>query len=259
MGQRTHVHLPRMLPGAGSRSPLTCLDQGAPWMPRPGFRKPRDKAARLRNAGPTIPTRRDFFQAATWNDSRPSFSFDSPSITPKNIEVLDAYLHRPPLLYKVEKLRTVLLSEQGFHTKDYSSEAQQLQAVALVYTWHKIRPLETIEAFHNHRWIDAREEGGLLLGLRTLGDAKTPYGERKFGLERLPGTEHPRGTGRQCVRQGTHRRDGFLPNSLPRSDTRPGRGALIQRRSADLRPAFPRSSRRSRGVRGRRKPLRTNG
>ena len=86
-----------------------------------------------------------------------------------------------PLLYKVEKLRTVLLSEQGFHTKDYSSEAQQLQAVALVYTWHKIRPLETIEAFHNHRWIDAREEGGLLLGLRILGDAKTPYGERKFG------------------------------------------------------------------------------
>ncbi len=121
------------------------------------------------------------FQAATWNDTRPSFSFDSPYITPKNIEVLDAYLHRPPLLYKGEKLRTVLLSEQGFHTKDYSPEAQQLQAAALVYTWHKIRPLETIEAFHNHRWIDAREEGGLLLGLRTLGDAKTPYGERKFG------------------------------------------------------------------------------
>ncbi len=95
--------------------------------------------------------------------------------------MLDAYPHRPPLLYKVEKLRTVLLSEQGIHTKDYSSEAQQLQAVALVYTWHKIRPLEAIEAFHNHRWIDAREEGGLLLGLRTLGDAKTPYGERKFG------------------------------------------------------------------------------
>ena len=95
MGQRTHVHLPRMLPGAGSRSPLTCLDQGAPWMPRPGFRKPRDKAARLRNAGTYHPYPQGLFQAATWNDSRPSFSFDSPSITPKNIEVLDAYLHRP--------------------------------------------------------------------------------------------------------------------------------------------------------------------
>jgi hypothetical protein len=127
------------------------------------------------------PCPQGLFQAATWNDARPSFSFDSPYITPKNIELLDAYLHRPPLLYNGEKLRTVLLSEQGFHTKDYSCEAQQLQAAALVYTWHKIRPLETIEAFHNNRWIDAREEGGLQLGLRTLGDAKTPYGERKFG------------------------------------------------------------------------------
>jgi hypothetical protein len=67
------------------------------------------------------------FQAAAWNDTRPTFSFDSHCITPKNIEVLDAYLHRAPLLYKGEKLRTVLLSEQGFHTKDYSPEAQQLQ------------------------------------------------------------------------------------------------------------------------------------
>ena len=121
------------------------------------------------------------FQAATWNDKRPSFSFDSPYITPKNIEVLDAYLHRQPLLYRGEKLRTVLLSEQGFHSKDYSPESQQLQAAALVYTWHKIRPLSTIEAFHNHRWIDNQGEGGLLPGLRTLPDAAKPFGERKSG------------------------------------------------------------------------------
>ena len=121
------------------------------------------------------------FQAATWNDKRPSFSFDSPYITPKNIEVLDAYLHRQPLLYQGKTPRAVLLSEQGFHTKDYSPEAQQLQAAALVYTWHKIRPLPTIEAFHNHRWIDSTEEGGLLLGLRTVPAAAAPFGERKSG------------------------------------------------------------------------------
>ncbi len=121
------------------------------------------------------------FHAAAWNDKRPCFSLDSPYITPKNIEVLDAYLHRQALLYRGEKLRTVLLSEQGFHTKDYSPAAQQLQAAALVYTWHKIRPLATIEAFHNHRWIDARDEGGLLLGLRTLPVAGQPFGERKTG------------------------------------------------------------------------------
>ena len=45
--------------------------------------------------------------------------------------------------------------------------------------WHKIRPLPTIEAFHNHRWIDAKDEGGLLLGLRTVPDAAAPFGERK--------------------------------------------------------------------------------
>jgi hypothetical protein len=121
------------------------------------------------------------FQAATWNDTRPTFSFDSPYITPKNIEVLDAYLHRTPLLYEGKKLRTVLLSEQGFHTRDYSPEAQQLQAAALVYTWHKIRPLASIEAFHNHRWIDALDEGGLLLGLRTAPGKGGPFGERKSG------------------------------------------------------------------------------
>jgi hypothetical protein len=75
----------------------------------------------------------------------------------------------------------VLLSEQGFHTKDYSPEAQQLQAAALVYTWHKIRPLASIEAFHNHRWIDALDEGGLLLGLRTAPGTGGPFGERKSG------------------------------------------------------------------------------
>jgi Family of unknown function (DUF5722) len=127
------------------------------------------------------PCPQGLFQAVTWNDKRPSFSFDSPYITPKNIEVLDAYLHRQPLLYRCEKLRTVLLSEQGFHSKDYSHEAQQLQAAAFVYTWHKIRPLSTIEAFHNHRWIDHRGGGGLLLGLRTLPDAAKPFGERKSG------------------------------------------------------------------------------
>ncbi len=119
------------------------------------------------------------FDAATWNDKRPTHSFDSPYVTLKNIEVLDAYLRRRALLYGGVTPRTVLLSEQGFHTKDYSAPAQQLQAAALVYTWHKIRQLPTIEAFHHHRWIDASGEGGLLLGLRTLPDANNPFGVPK--------------------------------------------------------------------------------
>jgi hypothetical protein len=109
------------------------------------------------------------------------------------------------MLYKGEGLRTVLLSEQGYHTKDYFSEAQQLQAAALVYTWHKIRPLPTIEAFHNHRWIDAREKGGLLLGLRTVPDAEKPFGERKSGWSVFqaldtPGEEAASAFAREIIR-----------------------------------------------------------
>jgi hypothetical protein len=127
------------------------------------------------------PYPQSLFQAETWKDKESGYSFDTPYITLKNIEVLDAYLLQSPLLFQGTTPRTVLLSEQGFHTRDYSPAAQQLQAAALVYTWHKIRHLPTIEAFHNHRWIDARGEGGLLLGLRTLPEPEKPFGERKSG------------------------------------------------------------------------------
>jgi hypothetical protein len=129
------------------------------------------------------PYPQSLFKADTWNDKLATFSFDTPMITPKNIEVLDAYLKQPSLLYLGSILRAVLLSEQGYHSDGYSEEAQQLQAAAFVYTWHKIRPLRSIEAFHNHRWIDHPQEGGLKLGLRTLPDEENPYGRKKLSWE----------------------------------------------------------------------------
>jgi hypothetical protein len=123
------------------------------------------------------------FEPATWRDRRAVWDFDTELITPKNIEVLDAYLHRPEMLYQGKALRRVLLSEQGFHTRNDGVEAQRLQAAALVYIWHKIRPLESIEAFHNHRWQDHPGEGGLMVGLRTLPSPGKPFGERKFAWE----------------------------------------------------------------------------
>jgi hypothetical protein len=126
------------------------------------------------------PYPQSLFHAATWNDKLALPHFETPHITPKNIEVLDAYLQRPHMLYLGKHTRGVLLSEQGFHTAPDSLEAQRLQAAALVYTWHKIRPLKSIEAFHNHRWIDAAGEGGLLLGLRSLPEPGKPFGERKY-------------------------------------------------------------------------------
>ena len=119
------------------------------------------------------------FEAAAWNDQPVSFSYGTRFITPKNIEVLDAFMHEPWMRYHGAKLRPVILSEQGFNTRDYSEKSQLLQGAGLVYMFDKIRPLESIEGFQNHRWIDANE-GGLLLGLRTLPDKLHPRGEKKY-------------------------------------------------------------------------------
>lgn len=114
----------------------------------------------------------------TWEDTVPTASFDTRYITIKNIEVLDAYLHQPEFLHK-NRTRTVLLSEQGYHTPDYSEKSLLDKAAAIAYTWKKITPLRTIETYHYHRWIDHPLEGGLKVGLRTLPGEGKPHGERK--------------------------------------------------------------------------------
>ncbi len=185
------------------------------------------------------PYPQSLFKADAWNDKLPTDNFDTSLITPKNIAVLDRWMHRPEMLFQggrptasrgsalspredrvgresergvvpnadassprpsppsgeergtntagplplSGKVRGVILSEQGFHTSDYSDASQRLQAAAFVYTWHKLRGLKSIEAFHNHRWVDHPQEGGLKLGVRTLPSDGKPYGDRKFAWE----------------------------------------------------------------------------
>lgn len=114
----------------------------------------------------------------TWEDAMVTAKFDTRFITPKNIEVLDAYLRQPQFLYK-DKPRTIVLSEQGYHTPDYSEKSMRDKAAAIAYTWEKILPLESIESFHYHRWVDHPQEGGLKVGLRTLPAPGKPFGDRK--------------------------------------------------------------------------------
>jgi len=130
------------------------------------------------------------FNPATWNDRHALLAFDTPMITPKNLEVLDAYLRQPRFLYHHKDVRTVLLSEQGFHSKDYSEASQRLQAAGLVYTFEKLKQLPIIESFYNHRWIDHPGEGGLKVGLRQYPESGKPYGPRKmiFDVYRAIGT-----------------------------------------------------------------------
>jgi len=104
----------------------------------------------------------------TWLDSRVSHSFETPLITPKNIEVLDAWVRQKRTFYRGQTPRTVWLSEQGLNSRDYSETSLAEQAAGMAYVWKKIKPLESIEAFVYHNWVDNEQEDGLLIGLRKL-------------------------------------------------------------------------------------------
>lgn len=111
-----------------------------------------------------------------YNDRSPSFDFNTPRITFKNIEMLPAYLSQPELLYK-GKPRRIILSEQGFNSRgDAISEEQAAAAYCLAYL--KITKQPTIDLFTHHAYVDNRYEFGLNLGLRRLNDDDT-IGEPK--------------------------------------------------------------------------------
>jgi hypothetical protein len=65
------------------------------------------------------------------------------------------------------KQRSIILSEQGFHTPD-GPEGQKIQAAAFCYAYKKIEKLNGIDAFILHRHVDNANEGGLMLGLRGM-------------------------------------------------------------------------------------------
>jgi len=115
----------------------------------------------------------------TWQPAKSKFSFDTPLITFYNIEVIDAFARRPDVRYQGKKVRSVILSEQGFNTPDYSEESFRNQAAALAYGWKKIKNIPSIEAFHYHRWIDHEKEGGLKLGLWTVKPGTVNMPEKK--------------------------------------------------------------------------------
>jgi hypothetical protein len=115
------------------------------------------------------PYPQDLFNPRTWEDKDATFSLGSPVITPRNLEVLDAYMKQPALLYQ-GKGRPVHLSEKGFNSKDYSLTSLEDQAAGMAFAWKKIGALSSIQSWHYHNWIDNRDEGGLKIGLRKFPD-----------------------------------------------------------------------------------------
>ncbi|MGQ9648729.1 MAG: DUF5722 domain-containing protein [Phycisphaerae bacterium] len=111
-----------------------------------------------------------------WRDGAATTDVSTtPKITLRNIELLPEYLRGPELLYKGEP-RHLILSEQGFHTKD-GPEGETLQAAAFCAAFFKVAHIEGIDAFILHRHVDNRDEGGLRLGLWTRNEASPGPGD----------------------------------------------------------------------------------
>ena len=113
----------------------------------------------------------------TWLDKKVSFDFDTPLITFKNTEVLDAWVKQPEVLFKGKTKRTVYLSENGTNSPTYSEQDLKEQAAGMAYAMKKIKYLDGIDGFQYHNWQDNRREGGLRIGLRRFpDDEKDPGG-----------------------------------------------------------------------------------
>ena len=101
-----------------------------------------------------------------WNDKTATTNENTPRITFKNLEMLTEFMSQDQMRYH-GKPRSIILSEQGFHTPD-GPDGQKIQAAAFCYAYKKIEKLNGIDAFILHRHIDNANEGGLMLGLRGM-------------------------------------------------------------------------------------------
>jgi hypothetical protein len=129
------------------------------------------------------PYPQNLFDPRVWRDDQVAFTFDTPKITFKNLEVLDAWVRQPRTFYGDTRgrrvPRTVHLTEQGLNSRDYSEASLRDQAAGMAYAWNKYRDLDSIAVFHYHNWVDNRGEGGLRIGLRRFPDDKDdPLGKK---------------------------------------------------------------------------------
>jgi hypothetical protein len=114
-----------------------------------------------------------------WEDETAWFSYDTPRITFKNIEVLDAWVKRPEARYLGMHVRDIQFTEQGPNSPDYSETSLSEQAACMAYVWKKMEALDSISMFHFHNWVDNRHEGGLRIGLRRYpDDEQDPLGKK---------------------------------------------------------------------------------
>lgn len=129
------------------------------------------------------------FHPMRWPANAVTQSLDTEKVTMKNLGVLGKFLEQPTMRGLDGKMRTVLLSEQGYHApasiskEGIDQSAENLQAEALLYAWERMRETNFVTAFDYHRWVDHPVEGGLRLGLRGLPTKDLPAGMPKIGWQ----------------------------------------------------------------------------
>lgn len=116
-----------------------------------------------------------------WLDRGVRFDFETEWITPRNLELLPAYMRRPEMLYRGQP-RRIILSEQGFNMPD-CEEGERWQAAGFCYTWSKLERIEGIDSYILHRHVDHPHEGGLKLGLWTNKPGSTAPDRKKLFYE----------------------------------------------------------------------------
>ncbi|CAH1001852.1 hypothetical protein LEM8419_02760 [Neolewinella maritima] len=129
----------------------------------------------------------NLFNPKVWEDSpaKTPLNLNAAEITPRNLEMIDAYVRQENVLYNGKKVRTILLSENGFSSNgERNPNANETtQAAALAYFWKKASGrLPSIENIQLHRWVDNPNEAGLEFGLWTvLPGTFDGFNEKKEG------------------------------------------------------------------------------
>lgn len=106
----------------------------------------------------------DLFNPRFWEDETATLDSNSPRVTFRNLEVLTAFMNQPDMQLQGQP-RSIILSEQGFHSKP-GLDGERLQAAAYCLAYRKVAAIDEIDAFILHRHVDHPREGGLNLGLR---------------------------------------------------------------------------------------------
>lgn len=124
------------------------------------------------------PYPQDINNPRTWLDDQATYSFSTQYLTPKNLEVIDAWVERPEVCYNGSVPREIQFTEQGINTPDYGNLSLTNQAAGVAYSLAKIAHMKHVTTYAYHLWADAHEEGDLRLGLRKYSDDTDPWGKK---------------------------------------------------------------------------------